>query len=153
MQLLVQNCPDPSRATEIFFVPKQRFFLYQKMYATEIKADHSSFLPQWSTCACMCMTKSSLPLALLQLTITSCNHLAKNIKNENKTHEWATQRTKATDPKSCPDVRCNKATRLVAKRVHEITQISCILLLTEVKLLWIICCQRKKKEKENGENS
>ena len=31
MQLLVQNRLDPSRATEIFFVPKRRFFALPKI--------------------------------------------------------------------------------------------------------------------------
>ena len=43
MQLLVQDCLDPSRATEIFSVPKRRIFaLPRKLYATEIKVDYST---------------------------------------------------------------------------------------------------------------
>ena len=41
MQLLVQNCLDLFRATEIFSVPKRQIFALQKLYATEIKVDYS----------------------------------------------------------------------------------------------------------------
>ena len=41
MQLLVQNCLDPSRATEISPYRNGEFSLYRKLYATEIKVDYS----------------------------------------------------------------------------------------------------------------
>ena len=41
MQLLVQSCLDPSRANEIFSVPKRWIFTLPKLYATKIKVDYS----------------------------------------------------------------------------------------------------------------
>ena len=41
MRLLVQNGLDPSRATEIFSVPKRRIFAFRKLHDTEIIVDYS----------------------------------------------------------------------------------------------------------------
>ena len=73
MQLLVQNCLDPSRATEIFSVPKRRKFALPKIVRYQIKVDYICL----QTVVCLMIFFRNMKSLLKNVeSLFSCNILA-----------------------------------------------------------------------------